>query len=150
MYDGRTKLSQQVVDEVRAYFGAQAYETVIPRTVRLSEAPSFGQPITVFDPTSRGSRAYERLAQEVIARLGLPSSQPAEPVDGRSALDRLLGGPAPAPTADPVPGGAEVSQTSPDARGGGEPAPTGGPRSEATSPSAPTDATAPEQPEGQP
>lgn len=91
MYDGRTNLSQQVVDEVRGYFGERAYETVIPRTVRLSEAPSFGQPITVFDPTSRGSRAYQRLAGEVASRLHLPVDDPTGSEDGRSPLDRLLG-----------------------------------------------------------
>jgi chromosome partitioning protein len=85
MFDGRTNLSQQVVDEVRGYFGDRAFQTVIPRTVRLSEAPSFGQPITVFDPHSRGSRAYQRLAGEVAERLGLPVSDPQG-----SALDRLL------------------------------------------------------------
>jgi chromosome partitioning protein len=85
MYDGRTNLSQQVVDEVRGYFGDRAYQTVIPRTVRLSEAPSFGQPITVFDPHSRGSRAYQRLAGEVADRLGMAVA----PVE-ESALDRLL------------------------------------------------------------
>jgi chromosome partitioning protein len=85
MYDGRTNLSQQVVDEVRGYFGARAFQTVIPRTVRLSEAPSFGQPITVFDPHSRGSRAYQRLAGEVADRLDLAVA----PVE-QSALDRLL------------------------------------------------------------
>jgi chromosome partitioning protein len=93
MYDGRTNLSQQVVDEVRAYFGETAYSTVIPRTVRLSEAPSFGQPITVFDPTSRGARAYQRLAREVAGRLHLPTTIVEEEDDGRSPLDRLLGGP---------------------------------------------------------
>jgi len=90
MFDGRTNLSQQVVDEVRGYFGDRAYATVIPRTVRLSEAPSFGQPITVFDPHSRGSRAYQRLAREVGERLGLAIA----PVED-SPLDRLLGGAAP-------------------------------------------------------
>lgn len=65
MYDARTKLADQVVTEVRAYFGAKVYETVVPRTVRLSEAPSFGQPIIVFDPTSRGAKAYRDLAKEV-------------------------------------------------------------------------------------
>ena len=87
MYDGRTNLAQQVVDEVRDYFGDRAYATVIPRTVRLSEAPSFGQPITTFDPSSRGARAYQRLAREVAERLQLPVSIPEE-----SALDRLLAG----------------------------------------------------------
>jgi chromosome partitioning protein len=115
MFDGRTNLSQQVVDEVRAYFGDQAYHTVIPRTVRLSEAPSFGQPITVFDPSSRGALAYQRLANEVIERLSLPSDTPPEQHDGRSALDRLLGGSA--PQADPVgaPAGRSAPATNPEA-----------------------------------
>jgi chromosome partitioning protein len=65
MYDARTKLADQVVAEVREYFGAKVYKTVVPRTVRLSEAPSFGQPIIVFDSTSRGARAYRDLAKEV-------------------------------------------------------------------------------------
>jgi len=65
MYDGRTKLADQVVDEVRSYFGSKVYKTVVPRTVRLSEAPSYGQPITVFDSTSRGAKAYRDLAKEV-------------------------------------------------------------------------------------
>jgi chromosome partitioning protein len=65
MYDARTKLADQVVTEVRAYFGEKVYETVVPRTVRLSEAPSFGQPIIVFDSTSRGAKAYRDLAKEV-------------------------------------------------------------------------------------
>jgi chromosome partitioning protein len=92
MYDGRTNLSQQVVEEVRGYFGARAFQTVIPRTVRLSEAPSFGQPITVFDPHSRGSRAYQRLAGEVADRLDLPVAR-----SEASALDRLLGANAAVP-----------------------------------------------------
>jgi chromosome partitioning protein len=65
MYDGRTRLAIQVVDEVRNHFGDRVCRTVIPRTVRLSEAPSFGQPITTFDPTSRGAVAYRDLAKEV-------------------------------------------------------------------------------------
>jgi chromosome partitioning protein len=65
MYDGRTRLADQVVEEVRAHFGRRVYETVVPRTVRLSEAPSFGQPIVVFDSTSRGAKAYRELAKEV-------------------------------------------------------------------------------------
>jgi chromosome partitioning protein len=65
MYDGRTKLADQVVNEVREYFGAKVYQTVVPRTVRLSEAPSFGQPIIVFDSTSRGAKAYRDLGKEV-------------------------------------------------------------------------------------
>lgn len=65
MYDARTKLADQVEQEVRNHFGSRVYRTVIPRTVRLSEAPSFGQPIIVFDPTSRGAGAYRDLAKEV-------------------------------------------------------------------------------------
>ncbi len=65
MYDARTKLAEQVESEVREHFGAKVYKTVVPRTVRLSEAPSFGQPIIVFDPTSRGASAYRELAKEV-------------------------------------------------------------------------------------
>jgi chromosome partitioning protein len=65
MYDGRTKLAEQVADEVRAHFGSKVCRSVIPRTVRISEAPSFGQPITTFDPTSRGAIAYRELAKEV-------------------------------------------------------------------------------------
>jgi chromosome partitioning protein len=65
MYDARTKLAEQVADEVRLHFGNKVCRNVIPRTVRISEAPSFGQPITVFDPTSRGAIAYRELAKEV-------------------------------------------------------------------------------------
>jgi chromosome partitioning protein len=65
MYDARTKLADQVEAEVREYFGPKVYRTVVPRTVRLSEAPSFGQPIIVFDSTSRGAQAYRALAKEV-------------------------------------------------------------------------------------
>jgi chromosome partitioning protein len=65
MYDARTKLAEQVADEVRTHFGNKVCRNVIPRTVRISEAPSFGQPITVFDPTSRGAIAYRELAKEV-------------------------------------------------------------------------------------
>jgi len=65
MHDSRTKLAEQVESEVREHFGTKVYKTVVPRTVRLSEAPSFGQPIIVFDPTSRGASAYRELAKEV-------------------------------------------------------------------------------------
>jgi chromosome partitioning protein len=65
MYDARTKLAEQVEHEVRVHFGSKVYRTVVPRTVRISEAPSFGQPVTVFDATSRGAVAYRELAKEV-------------------------------------------------------------------------------------
>ena len=66
MFDPRTKLAGQVVDEVRQHFGPTVCENVIPRTVRLSEAPSFGQPITTFDSGSRGAAAYRAVTQEVL------------------------------------------------------------------------------------
>jgi chromosome partitioning protein len=65
MFDARTKLAEQVAREVRSHFGDRVCRNVIPRTVRLSEAPSFGQPINVFDPFSRGAIAYRELAKEV-------------------------------------------------------------------------------------
>lgn len=68
MYDGRTTLSKQVVEEVQGYFGRTVFSTLIPRTVKLSEAPSFGQPITQYDPTGKGAQSYMNLAKEVIQR----------------------------------------------------------------------------------
>ena len=65
MFDGRTRLAVDVVAEVRKHFADKVCQSVIPRSVRLSEAPSFGQPITVFDPNSRGAIAYRELAKEV-------------------------------------------------------------------------------------
>ena len=70
MYDGRTNLAKQVAEEVRNYFGDKVYETVIPRTVRLSEAPSYGQAIIDFDPRSVGAQVYTELAQEVLKQYG--------------------------------------------------------------------------------
>ena len=69
MYDSRTKLSQQVVSEVRDHFGDRVFETMIPRSTRLAEAPSFGKPIIHYDKYSSGAAAYELLAQELLARL---------------------------------------------------------------------------------
>jgi chromosome partitioning protein len=68
MFDSRTRLSEQVVEEVRKYFGSRVYDTVIPRTVRLSEAPGYGQPITLYDPGSKGAKTYRALAREVVSR----------------------------------------------------------------------------------
>ncbi len=66
MLDGRTKLGVQVVDEVKKFFGQKVYTTIIPRNVRLGEAPSFGQPINLYDPRSAGALAYESLAEEFL------------------------------------------------------------------------------------
>jgi chromosome partitioning protein len=80
MYDRRTKLSEQVVAEVRRYFGPRVYDTIIPRTVRLSEAPGYGRPITAYDSSSKGAKAYRRLAREFLAREAtdepLPDAEP--------------------------------------------------------------------------
>jgi chromosome partitioning protein len=66
MYDARTNLAQQVVEEVKTHFGQQVFETIIPRNVRLGEAPSFGQPIMSYAPTSTGARAYQSLTVEIL------------------------------------------------------------------------------------
>jgi len=122
MYDPRTKLSEQVVEEVRRFFGDRVYETVIPRTVRLSEAPGFGQPITVYDPRSRGAECYRELAREVAARL--PSDEPIP------AFDRLPATPAPPPEPEPMqaprplrpePDAAATEELEPEASEEGEP-----------------------------
>jgi chromosome partitioning protein len=80
MYDCRTKLSQQVVGEVRQHFGDRVFETLIPRSTRLAEAPSFGKPIIHYDKYSPGAAAYELLAQEFLTRLERPQGAPAAPV----------------------------------------------------------------------
>ncbi|MCH5585049.1 AAA family ATPase [Shimazuella sp. AN120528] len=67
MFDGRTNLSMQVMEEVKKYFQSKVYQTVIPRNVRLSEAPSHGVPILAYDPKSRGAECYVSLAKEVVA-----------------------------------------------------------------------------------
>ncbi len=70
MFDGRTTLATDVVEQVRAHFGERTYRTIIPRTVRLSEAPSYGEPIEAYDPMSRGAIAYRELAREFRRRHG--------------------------------------------------------------------------------
>ena len=69
MYDSRTRLAHQVVDEVRDFFGDKVFKTLVPRTVRLSEAPSFGQPVISYDSSGKGAAAYRSLAKEVIDRV---------------------------------------------------------------------------------
>ena len=91
MFDRRTKLAEQVVAEVRRYFGPRVYDTVIPRTVRLSEAPGYGQPISIYDPSNIGARSYRWLAEEVAERP--PDGEPI-PVPGD--LPEVME-PAPAP-----------------------------------------------------
>ena len=112
MFDPRTKLSEQVVEEVRKYFGDRVYDTIIPRTVRLSEAPGFGQPITVYDPRSMGARRYRELAGEVVQK------EPAdEPVPVMDSLPSVI-----LPPLEPVPMTAPRPLRS---EGSGEPADRG-------------------------
>ena len=68
MYDGRTHLTQQVVAEVKKFFPRRVYATVIPRTVRLAEAPSYGRPINYYDKTGKGAKAYMELAKEILSK----------------------------------------------------------------------------------
>jgi chromosome partitioning protein len=70
MYDGRTKLAMDVVQEVRKFFPDRVFQTIIPRSIRLAEAPSYGLPITVYAPTSSAARAYANLAREILNQDG--------------------------------------------------------------------------------
>jgi chromosome partitioning protein len=89
MYDDRTNLAQQVARDIRAYFGDRVFDTVIPRNVRLGEAPSHGLPVMVYDPRSRGAESYGALAREFLAREG---KQPAEaPVAADGGTSRTDG-----------------------------------------------------------
>lgn len=78
MFDARTKLAEQVVAEVRGFFADRVFETVIPRSVRVSEAPGFGQPVITYDPLSRGAIAYRDLAREAARRWNLGKTQREE------------------------------------------------------------------------
>ena len=116
MFDPRTKLSEQVVEEVRRFFGEVVYDVVIPRTVRLSEAPGFGQPITVYDPRSKGAESYRQLAREVAARPRPDSPMPVFD-DLPSVVVQAPSGDAGGTPSEEIPG-----ETEPDAEP--DPAPT--------------------------
>ena len=75
MYDGRTNLSMQVAEEVKRHFPGKVYATVIPRNVRLSEAPSHGKPVTAYDSLSRGAEAYRALAEEIMEKNALAKAR---------------------------------------------------------------------------
>ncbi|NLD89133.1 MAG: ParA family protein [Lentisphaerae bacterium] len=101
MFDVRTNLSQQVVNEIRTHFPAQIYESVIPRSVRLAEAPSHGLPILAYDPNCTGAAAYRQLAREFLKRRKAAEAAPAEaPAEAPAAPE-----PAP-PAAEALPDGA--------------------------------------------
>ena len=89
MFDSRTKLSEQVVAEVKRYFGPRVYDTIIPRTVRLSEAPGFGLPITVYDSSSNGAKAYRKLAKEFLKREAIDEPLPEEEPPSVIAIERM-------------------------------------------------------------
>lgn len=88
MYDARTRLAAQVVEEVRRFFPNRTFQTVIPRGVHLAEAPSYGQSVLEYDPTSRGALAYRAVAYELLARLGLQA--PRRDADGARPASELL------------------------------------------------------------
>ncbi len=95
MFDARTKLAGQVADDVRTHFGRLVFDTVVPRSVRLSEAPSFGEPVVTLDPGSRGSGAYRSLAVEVEERYGLaPPPPPPPPPPKKTDRSSVRVGPA--------------------------------------------------------
>ena len=102
MYDARTKLASQVVDEVRAHFGDLVFDTVIPRSVRLSEAPSYGEPVVTLDPSSRGSVAYRLLAAEVEARYGLEPHRPPPPTPATEVSPSRVPAPVRPPAGSPT------------------------------------------------
>ena len=105
MYDARTKLSSQVADDVRSHFGELVLSTVIPRSVRLSEAPSFGEPVLTLDPASRGSIAYRLAARELISRYGAGRDRTEATEASRPA------------SAEPGPGGRGYGVATPEPEG---------------------------------
>jgi len=112
MYDGRTNLAQQVVAEVCKHFGEKVYETLIPRSVRLSEAPSYGQPIIVYDKHCTGAAAYRQLAREFIKRrkaedVAAAAPEEANVVTVSGLMANTTPPPLPAPSATPAPTVAE-------------------------------------------
>ena len=100
MYDGRTRLAADVVDEVRAHFGDIVYQTVIPRNVRISEAPSFGKPVVFYDPSSRGAMAYRSFAQE-FAQKTASAYTPAAPEPPPEQPETVTEPAGPAETGNP-------------------------------------------------
>ncbi|HEX2049020.1 MAG TPA: ParA family protein [Actinomycetota bacterium] len=119
MFDARTKLAGQVAAEVRAHFGDLVYETVVPRSVRLSEAPSFGEPVVTLDPSARGAVSYRVVATEMERRYGL-GVHPPPPPPAAGPVVPPAPDPAPEPVARPAPA---VATPGPGGRGYGTVAP---------------------------
>lgn len=122
MFDGRTRLSNQVEDEVRRHFGKHVYATRIPRSVKLSEAPSFGEPAVTMAPGSRGAIAYRLLAAELETRLGLekhrpPPPPPPPPPAAPEPLEAPPVAPSPPPPPHPGPGGRGYGVLTPEPAG---------------------------------
>ena len=92
MYDARTRLSANVVEEVRRHMPEALLSTIVPRAIRLAEAPSYGQVISEYDPDSRGATAYEQLADEVLARMGWPSRRSPDDTEADGALVAVIEG----------------------------------------------------------
>ena len=122
MFDPRTKLSEQVVEEVRRFFGEVVYDVVIPRTVRLSEAPGFGQPITVYDPRSKGAECYRELAHEVAARPRPESPMPVFDDLPSVVVQPLSTDPPRSSDEEPLPADELIAEGVPDPEPEGEPA----------------------------
>lgn len=78
MFDGRTRLALDVVNEVRKFFPNQVFQTIIPRSIRLAEAPSYGQPISIYAPELNAAKAYSALAREVLEQDGIHIPVPKE------------------------------------------------------------------------
>jgi chromosome partitioning protein len=132
MYDARTRLSSQVEEEVRKHFGTLVFETRIPRSVKISEAPSYGEPVLTLDPSSRGAIAYRLLAQEVEERYGFKKRMPppppppsASPVAATKAQNG--GGARTQARAIPGPGGRGYGTVAPEPQGLAEAWPPGNP-----------------------
>jgi chromosome partitioning protein len=112
MFDARTKLAEQVVSEVRSYFGGRVYDAVIPRSVRLAEAPGFGRPITLYDPASKGAVAYRRLALELLHSGGADGEAAGASAHGADGQDQETA--AAAETAPPETAARQVAELFPE------------------------------------
>jgi chromosome partitioning protein len=95
MYDERTNLAQQVTDNLRGYFGDGLFKTVIPRNIRLAEAPSHGLPVLFYDPRSKGAEAYRALGRELLQRLDMqplvkPEPEPTQAIDSKEDTEQQV------------------------------------------------------------